>query len=359
MKIFLDDLIFNLQVQGGISVYWRAFIKQISQYNNVDVTIIKNKSERVASLITHPKYIADRFRSIFLSRILPLCIKLPKRSIFHSSYLRTSLQRKSVANIVTIHDLAAEERVLSGKRRIFKLILQKFAINNADGLICVSYATKKSILKHYPSFNKDNIEVIYHGCSSSYYNTIESSREKVILYVGSRGLYKNFEICLEVLSKLQDYRLIIVGGEILMATEKLKLDLALANRYEYHYNISEQKLNEFYNKSHCLLYPSLFEGFGMPIVEAMKAGCPVVASDIDAIKEITQGACILIKDLKNHVEYIKSIKQLEDTELRNSYINKGLLRAQFFTWETNYESTIKFYKKIYVHKFGFTPPTAQ
>lgn len=356
MKIYLDDLVFSLQKIGGISVYWHAFLKKINALNDSKITLINVKDHNESLLgdkiSWSNDYIIDVNLPARITRMLPLLVKLPPKSLFHSSYLRISLQ-KDIVNIVTIHDLAAEEKMIKGIRRYLKLFLQSFAIKNADGIICVSERTNLDLLKHYPFLNPINIKTIYHGCSDDFFpiKNKETSKMKNILFVGGRSEYKNFTTCLSVIRYLTDYKLVLVGGGDLSDKEKKEMETLLGNRYEYLGDVETDKLNLIYNSVHCLFYPTIYEGFGLPVLEAMKSGCPVVSSDIPAIREVAEDSAFLLNPNANLETYIKTIKSLENKEIREGLIKRGYQRATNFSLDTQFNETLKFYHQIWNKRF--------
>lgn len=357
MKLYLDNLVFSLQKIGGISVYWSSFLKKFNNLKDSGITLINiNGNEGnllVNKILWRKDYINDFNLPIKLIRILPLLIRLPSKSIFHSSYLRVSLQ-KDIVNIVTIHDLAAEEKMISGIRRYLKLFLQSFAIRNADGIICVSKTTQTDLLKHYPFLNPIIVKTIYHGCSDAYFSIENRSTIKMknILFVGGRNTYKNFSTCLQVIKFLKDYKLILVGGGALSEIEKKKIESLIADRYDYLGNLETEELNILYNNVHCLFYPTIYEGFGLPVLEAMKSGCPVVSSDIPAIREIANNAALLINPNAHLESFIQAIKSLEKEETREILIKKGYQRAANFNLDKQFNETIKFYDHIWHNRFS-------
>ncbi len=356
MKIYLDDLVFSIQKVGGISVFWSGFLKIINSATSEKVCLIRESSPKniLAAFAWDKDEVDDLKIPISFLRVLPLLKKLSPKSIFHSSYLRVSMQ-KDVCNIVTIHDLAAEDRMINGIHRYLKLALQSFAIKKADGIICVSATTRKSLLSHYPKLKESKVKTILHGCSDKFFPVkqhTESPRKKLILFVGGRGVYKNFATCLKVMETLKDYHLVMVGGGNLSVEEQMKMNEAMPERYEHYDELDTFSLNLLYNKAHCLFYPTVYEGFGLPILEAMSAGCPIVSSDIPAINEVAKEAAVLIKNPYHVQPFVDAIISLEDKNFRNDLIAKGLKRAKGFSLETQYSETIAFYQEIYSQKFG-------
>ncbi|HTN20560.1 MAG TPA: glycosyltransferase family 1 protein [Pelobium sp.] len=354
MRIYLDDLVFSLQKIGGISVYWSSFLEKVDRSDYEVCLISVGASDNILSGFKwHKKVESDLKIPVSLLRILPLLKRLSPKSIFHSSYLRVSLQR-SVCNLVTVHDLAAEDRMINGVRRYLKLWLQSFAIKKADGIICVSESTRRSLLSHYPNLKQDRVKTIYHGCSSKFSPSAikHPTDQKILLFVGGRGVYKNFSACIEVMKILEDYQLVMVGGGKLSLSEKSHIDMLFPRRYTHFEQLDTVSLNTYYNKAHCLFYPTVYEGFGLPILEAMNAGCPVVSSNIPAISEIAQNAALLVNDPKDYLAFAKAITSLEDDNVRASLINEGLKRAKCFSLENQFTETMVFYEKIYRAKFN-------
>ncbi len=355
MLIFLDDIIFSLQTVGGISVYWAEFLNHINQ-SDLDVTLLKrtdNKCILSNKLRWHKKISWELKLPIKISRILPLLNILPSKSIYHSSYFRVSLQ-KNICNIVTLHDLAGEMGMITGWRRKFKIILQSAAIKKADGIICVSQTTLNSLLSYYPNINPLKTVVIYHGCSNSFFcnKNKTPTLKKQIIFIGGRKDYKNFDICLETIAQLPDFELLIIGGDNLQLNEIAIIQNKIGNRYSYIKEVKTEVLNQIYNNAYCLFYPTYYEGFGMPVVEAMKAGCVVISCATNAIVEVAGDAAILIEDPKNTKAFVEAILSLNDLEFKNALINKGLERAKRYNWDNHFNQTINFYKNMYKLKFG-------
>ncbi len=355
MKIFLDDIIFSLQTVGGISVYWLEFLSKINK-TDFDVTLIKRTDSKfiLNDSIWWDKKVKWEFKiPIKISRILPLLNILPQKSIYHSSYFRISLQ-KNVCNIVTLHDLAGEMGMITGWRRKFKIILQAAAIKRADGIICVSQTTLNSLLTYYPNIDRLKTAVIYHGCSNKFFcleNKIQPLKKQII-FIGGRKDYKNFDICLETMAQLPDFELLIIGGDNLNNTEITLIQAKIGQRYKYIKEVQTELLNQIYNQAFCLFYPSYYEGFGMPVIEAMKAGCAVVCCATNAIVEVAGDAAILIKDPKNTDAFLRAILSLNNEEFKKALIKKGLKQAKFYDWDNHFNQTMAFYKKMHTLKFN-------
>ena len=355
LNIIYDNIVFSLQKAGGISIYWAELITRMITINS-EIKFFEHKNQN----IFRKKLIFNSSRENLLSikflRYLPFMKKLPAKSIFHSSYYRLSLQ-KNIVNIVTVHDFTYEY-YRHGLAKTVHVLQKNMAIKKADGVICVSKNTKKDLLKFLPAFDESKITVIYNGVSASFKPIstplIEKYKalrfKKYILYIGDRSSYKNFETAVETVSKLNNYYLVFIGGGQLGSKDNNYLSLHLKHRYSHYLGIDEKELNSLYNHAFCLLYPSSYEGFGIPIVEAMRAGCPVVSTDISSIPEVAGNAAILVKNITTE-EFITSIQKLENKNFRDDLIAKGFKQASKFSWEKCFHETFSFYQETYQRKF--------
>jgi len=145
---------------------------------------------------------------------------------------------------------------------------------------------------------------------------------------------------------MPDINLVLVGGGKLKAHEHKKMVSKIRNRFMHYESISAIKLNELYNRAHCLLYPSKYEGFGIPIVEAMKSGCPFIALQNASIPEIAQNAGIILPKDADIETFVVSIRQLDIQEKRSSIIHEGIKVSALYSWDKCYNETSSFYKEI-------------
>ena len=165
-------------------------------------------------------------------------------------------------------------------------------------------------------------------------------KKDYVLYVGKRDRYKNFNALIEPLAKL-GYKLKIVGVP-LSSTEIQLLDKARL-KYEYCGIVSDTELNKLYNEAICLLYTSLYEGFGLPILEAQMAGCPVIAFNSSSIPEVIGDKELLLDDitvdtLRMKMEYVKNN--------RDQIVRDGLENVKRFSWDKMADEYMDLYKKL-------------
>jgi glycosyltransferase involved in cell wall biosynthesis len=357
MKILYDNIIFSLQKSGGISVYWYELISRMLYQSDINCSFIEEKSKNCnifrnqlaidAKNIFHTDYKWNNY----LSRYRNLDFNIDNNKfIFHSSYYRTlskSIKRKnSVKEVVTVHDFTYE-RFNRGLKKWVHSWQKKKAIQSADVVICISENTKNDLLHFYPQFSKKDIRVIYNGVSEQYAIIPELKKDNhstpYFLFVGSRTDYKNFDFVVKAVSKLENYVLKIVGGGILSNHEIMLLEKNISERWHFYSDVNNIELNILYNKAFALLYPSSYEGFGIPIVEAMKAGCPFIALNGSSITEVAGEAGFLMKEL-NIKEFYLGVEIIKNNRFK--IVELGLLQANFFSWDKCFDEILEIYKEL-------------
>jgi len=369
INLYLDNTIFTFQKAGGVSIYWYELLKRFAKNNHqFNTNIIKLDTQSVNIFDKDLDYSTikihqENFFIPILQRYFPLTKKIGGKSIYHSSYFRTSYQ-KQVANIITVYDFAHDLSFSSGFPRKYPNIWQKKqGILNADGIICISESTKIDLLKLYPQINVNKVAVIHLAVSDEFKileipsdidNIVKSNLKSVekpfIVYIGERAAYKNFKVAVETLKLVDDYNLVIVGGGQLDNVEQQYLEKSLPNRFLHLKNIHSAQLNEVFNNAFCLIYPSRYEGFGIPLIEAMKSGCPVITTNYASIPEVVGKAGLMVKEISPEF-FVEKVKYLELKKNREKIVKMGLEQASLFSWDKCYEETIKFYQKIYNAKF--------
>ena len=230
---------------------------------------------------------------------------------------------------------------------------KKELLEKAIKIIAISESTKRDILKLYPQINKDKIEVIYLSQSIDPKNYKEVKLpEKFLLFVGNRDGYKNFTFFLKSVASLlySDSNLYIVcaGGNKFTNDEKRLIDeLKITNQISQS-NFDDNELASYYTKAKCFIFPSEYEGFGIPVLESMACGCPVVLANHSSFPEVAGDAGVYFElnnevDLKNKV-----VSLIENETYRNQMITKGYIQSKKFSWEKTaqeckelFKSTIK------------------
>jgi mannosyltransferase len=351
MKVHYDNIVFSLQKAGGISTYWSELITRLLR-DEIDVSfdefnhqnIVRNTFTIKTDNITfrnNRALIYERFKTIPLKgRDLPF--------VFHSSYHRLT-DNPNASQVTTVHDFV-HEKFYKGIRRGLHLMQKKKVLKAADHIITVSENTKRDLLQFHPQISENRIKVIYNGVSSDFYplnkedkeNLPEARKRPFLLYIGSREHYKNFKFTIELLKESAEFDLYIVGGA-LSKEEVRQLMRHVPGRWEHFNHISNFRLNQLYNMAYAFIYPSNYEGFGIPLLEAMKAGTPFLALRNSSIPEVAGKAGILLDaaDTELFKNALTSINN--DRELLRQ---KGFVQADKFSWEICYQQTLSVYKEL-------------
>lgn len=356
MKVVFDNIIFSLQKSGGISVYWFELLSRIANQTEIFNLFIEEEGSehnifRNKLKLNSKNRIFPNFKiTSYLSRYRSLDFNInDNKFIFHSSYYRslskTFKNKHDAKEVVTVHDFTYEH-FSSGVRKWVHCWYKKNAIKSADVIICISENTKNDLLHFYPQFSKKDIRVVYNGVSELYNIIpeleIKNSEMPYFLYVGSRAKYKNFDFVVKAVSLVDNYILKIVGGSLSKNELKL-LESNLSGRWQFLENIDNIKLNILYNQAFALFYPSSYEGFGIPVVEAMKAGCPFISLKGSSITEIAGEAGFLMEEL-NFNEFYKAVVIIKNN--RDKIIELGLSKANLFSWDKCYNEIVEIYKEL-------------
>ncbi len=334
--IVYDNIISTIQMNGGITVLF-AEIKDRLRQKGVSFTSIDYHEESLSEspVVQRPRLL-ERYRKCLIPE------NLARRGhVFHSTYYRNS-NSAQIPTIVTVHDFTYE-RVLSGAKRIVHHIQKRQAILNADQIICVSENTCDDLLHFIPEARNKNITVIHNGVSESYHQLSNRQITNEVLFVGQRSRYKNFASLVNALSELPDLRLCCIGGGAFTRREVVFLERIIPGRYKHLGPLSNADLNAAYNNAYCLVYPSVYEGFGIPIVESMRAGCPVIATRSSSIPEVAGDAAILLDQASPQQIYL-ALKTVPSC--RNELVARGESRAKLFSWDKTFDATLNIYRKF-------------
>ena len=363
MKILYDYNVFTIQKFGGVSKYFLEIFKIIKkfykskivapihinyylkEYKNVDVLnfFFLKKQYKYTKLVS----------KIINNLIFKFFIKIYKPDIIHLTYYSKKINFKKECKIViTVYDLIHEifeDNYNFGYPKKFK----KNYILSADWIICISENTKKDLIKFYNvSEKKISVIPLAYNKSKNFVKINDTFLDSpYLLYVGARNHYKNFKnfiIAYSASSKLRkDFRVVCFGGGPLNNSEKKmiqNLDIDMSN-IKY-ISGSDLELNYVYMKAKAYVCPSLYEGFGLTILESMNMNCPIISSNAGSLCEVG-GKAVEYFDPNNVYEIKKKIEKIV-------YSNKNIIsqRKKFklnlkrFSWELTAKKTINVYEKL-------------
>ncbi len=357
MKVLIDNVVFYIQKRGGISVVWQEIITRILKERNVNVKFLEYGKTinvfRTGLDIDNTKIINRNGAFFFIKRYLNPKYDSDEKFIFHSSYYRTC-NNKNAINITTVHDFTYEMYYPFLKRVIHNWQKRR-AIRKSAYVVCVSENTRRDCLKYIKNIDESKIKVIYNGVSERYLPIKDKSLlqlpfplQSYVMFVGDRTHYKNFNLVIDFWKK-SNYNLVIVGSPLSITEQAMFEDLPEGKKYVSLTDIPNDRLNEIYNGAFCLIYPSKHEGFGIPIIEAQKAGCPVIAYDSSSIPEIMGYKDLLLHELSvNDIQ--DKVRYIEDEDNRNRLVAEGIGYVQRFTWDNTYLKLMELYKTAFKNK---------
>ncbi|MCX2865134.1 glycosyltransferase family 1 protein [Paucibacter sp. PLA-PC-4] len=318
ISVDFDDLIFSIQSFGGASTYWREMTSRVAR---------------------DPRFNARHLTPSRRWRGIPAA---SRAQVFHSSHFRVPFGSRKTGIVSTVHDLNYELGYVKPSFGAQVNILERrISYFTADALICISESTKRELLDVYPQLQaRCPIHVVYHGMSelksSPEARKTAAAHGRFVLYVGGRSGYKRFDDALAGFhaSDLwkQGYTLLCTGQRLTIQEQATIESLGLSGAVKSVGNVDSPLLSALYASAHCLLYPSVHEGFGLPLIEAMQCGCPVVCADISCMPEIVEDAALLVRP-QSPPDIARALKSLLMPGVREMHVERGIARAAQFSWD--------------------------
>lgn len=353
MRVFYDYQIFLNQKYGGVSRYFVELARYLSSYTELEIDIVapvhinnylNNLNPRVVTgrlVPTLPKSTEKAFE-LYNRLASQYWLKKYKPDIVHETYFATrplATGYKQIS-VVTVYDMIHELFPQYFKKRDKTSWRKRLAVERADHVVCISDNTRKDLID-ITGIGKDKVSVVHLGFDASL-PLVKSSEslidEKFILYVGVRGGYKNFTRLLNAYSKTQtlykNFKLICFGGgKFTQIEDKQIAALRLSNERLRWIGGDDAVLSTLYKYASALVYPSLYEGFGLPPLEAMSCNCPVVCSKGGSIQEIV-GQAGEFFDPYDEEDIAQSIERVVTSPKRTKELcNLGKKRITNFTWQ--------------------------
>jgi len=366
MKILYDHQIFSIQKYGGASRYFCELLKNLPRENWETTTLFSNNEYlKFADLFPYHDFLpkGNFRRKSFIMNTLnkPYSLyklKQEQYDIFHQTHFETYCLKAigSKKMVTTFHDMnhvkfadLYKHNLLKGKS--WMETVQKKSIARADKIIAISQNTKNDLINIW-NINPEKIVVIYHGVDKKRIVDLDKKRiidNPYILYVGEREGFKNFDSLAKAFSILsQEYPelKLVCTGQRFSDYEKTKLkDLKILMK-TVQISADEQTMAKLYRDAEIFVFPSLSEGFGMPILEAMVYDCPVALSNTSCLPEIAQNAGVYFDPYKVE-DIVDKIKQIiVNPTLRDEKISLGKERLNHFSWEKTATEHLELYRSL-------------
>ncbi len=357
--VLYDSQVFDMQRFGGISRYFCEIIKRLNIASDITVRYSINYYLTAYNLGKHriplPRFIFKHYRKQCINKNKKLgkaILSKDNEYLFHPTYYDPYFL-KYIGNrpyVITVHDMIHEKFpfYFSDAEKVIKQ--KKEVISNANRIIAISENTKKDIIELL-HINPDKIDVIYHSTSMKRYNDKYSLQLplRYILFVGDRAPYKNFERFIEaislVLPQYKDLSVVCTTPSFNKKEDTLIQNLNLTDRI-HQIKASDKELSELYSRAELFVFPSLYEGFGIPILEAYACQCPVALSNTSCFPEIAGKAGIYFDPYSPNSIANSIMEILNNEKTKAQLINEGNKRLELYSWEKAALKTENVYKKI-------------
>ncbi len=374
IRVYIDGLIYGMQAHGGIGRCFTEIINRVAEVNE-DIEFLlappwKTKGELPSGgriRVLHepsfpavlPKSISKRIKrglkEKYYNQLAP--------HVFHSTYY-TPNPFPNTKTVVTVHDFIDERSfcTMSGNGADF-VALKRQRIEEADAVIAVSETVRQDVM-NYTDAAPEKVWVARHGINDFFRNfkptdaDVSSFRSAIKckkpfwLFVGRRLRYKNFNTVLRAWVEFDrvfgmSTQLIAVGPDIPL--EESQIDFLVRNSRESDLRIlvdvSDKELATAYHEATALIFPSLFEGFGIPIIEAMASECPVIASDIPVFHEVA-GNCASFFDPHSSDDLVEAMQDVWNSSIGKNLIEAGKKRQSCFTWNAASKIIAQVYRSL-------------
>lgn len=354
MKLLYDHQIFSSQKFGGISRYFVELMSNLPENIDFNNSLVLSENEYLKN---SPQGITRG-----ISRKIPGGYRLNalmstfdiirgRYDLFHPTYYNPYfIKHLKKPFAVTVYDMIHELFSDMFPETDHSAENKKECIKKADRIIAISENTKSDIIKLY-DVNPDKIDVVLLGYSmdATIPVPIKDCPENYILFTGQRGLYKNFERFIKAFAEHRkshpDINLVCTGLQFNENEWQLISSLGLEKHVKACF-ATDAQLKWLYQNALCFVFPSLYEGFGIPILEAFSANCPLLLSNTSCFPEIA-GDGGLYFDPYSVDSITETMNRVaDDSELRENLIQRGAVRLKDFSWQKMANETAETYRKI-------------
>lgn len=349
-SVTAPDVVVDADVLGrqrtGDETYVRQLLLGLSELDTgLDVHAVARRAELVPEGITPEALPVGRY-AVRLAWNLPRRLRSLSPGVAHFQYVIPPTYRGT--SVVTVHDISYDVRP-ELEDRAAGFVLRRLvprSLKRAARILTVSEWTKTELVGRY-RLDPARVVVTHNGVDAAFSPHGPSPEgPPYLLFVGALRSRKDPVTALEALARLpSDMRLVMIGpakGESGRVHETISR-LHLEHRVDLLGHVSQDELSAYYRGAQCFVLPSLYEGFGLPVVEAMASGTPVVSTDVTAIPEVAEGAAILVPTQNPDALADGVLRALGE---RDRLVAAGLERAQRFSWSEMCRRTLAVYREL-------------
>nr|WP_297658672.1 glycosyltransferase family 1 protein [uncultured Prevotella sp.] len=385
MKVLFDSQAFDMQSHGGVSRCFTELYAHLPQDIEARISVLETRNIYLQALGFKPsgsiyrnflykndnllKHILFKFcynirhgaysRWNHTPKINQLesieQIKAGDFDLLHPTFFNPYFIRYLYGKpyVITVHDMIPELFPKYYARNDFQIIQKKSVISKAAHIIAVSQKTKEDLCQLL-KIKEDKVSVIHHGVDDSPFipSTVIKHKYEYILFVGERHFYKNFKsfvnCCVPILKRHQHLNIICTGKPFTEDEKNMFINLGIESRFIHEFPQTNQEMLDLYHNAITFVYPSSYEGFGIPILEAYKADCPVMLNNASCFPEIAGDAAIYFNmnevGSTNFEEQFETFYHLNSNEKQN-LINKQKERLKLYSWEKSANQLANVYRQ--------------
>ncbi|MBI4524937.1 MAG: glycosyltransferase family 4 protein [Deltaproteobacteria bacterium] len=380
LHLVVDGMVYGFQKHGGINTYFNEVISRLARRRDVFITLLlpyrcRGKLPKMTGQIFHEPLPAetgwswklDQIARPVLQRTNELVTKLRLKkthsrvtwpSVFQSTYF--TISNDSVPQVALAYDMNHElfPEMYQGDWGMWLRSQYRAYLQHATRIIAISQKTKNDVMRFY-GIPSTMIDIVYPAVNREVFRPepenepLEALRMQIgssqpyLLYVGGRGGYKNFGGLLEgfAQSSLKNKLHLVVAGKPWRDPERERIHrLGLESRVCLVTHPSDERLRVLYSFAAAFVYPSFHEGFGIPLLEAMACGTPVLASDTAVFREVAGNAAVYF-DPDNPADLTRVLEISLTDSVRAEYVARGFEQAAKYSWEKCAEQTLCVYQK--------------
>lgn len=362
MRIFYDGFIYDYQAHGGINRYFNEIISRLPDTARPIVSTFLGRRENWPE---HPRLSLVRSKPFARWPALAglghawmnLRVKYTPRDLAHPTYYEMlspgALRAFRGPVVITVHDMIHElfANTVDPDRRLARA--KAACIERADAILCNSAHTRGDLVSHFPTAAEKCVVTPLASSMSVDESALAAATRPArpfFLHVGGREAYKNFPFLLRAWAEYRalrpDAQLLVVGRQWLPAELALLAELKIQDSVVHRGELDDAHLALLYRQSLALIYPSLYEGFGIPPLEAMRCGTAVLCSRTSSLPEVCGDAPLYFDPADRDSLLAQMLSVTESEDVRQACISRGATQAQHFSWERTAAQTWDVYRRL-------------
>lgn len=355
MRVFYDQHAFVMQSYGGVSRYFRELIPLVAQDLPVDVFMgasingyglagCEGPNLRIHGWKVPAIPRTGILRRSFSRLVKPCFTPSVAGTVYHPTYFGPGVERWTGAMVLTVHDLIYQRYPQFFSPRDAHPGYMNRCIPRADAIVAVSRTTADDLCRFF-NIDPAKIHVIHHGLSLIQAGAAQSPLGRpYLLYVGDRGGYKHWQALRDAYERTpalhRNFELIAFGGGVLRADEQPKIGKL------HHFRGGDHLLATCYRHATAYVSTSRYEGFGIPLLEAMQQGCPIVSVKCSARQEVAEGIAVWAAESSAEAVAEALLRHLGDSQGAVERVAAGRERVRAFTWEASARAHVDLYRRL-------------